>query len=126
MIENDIKLTSKNFLLYAAKNYQNPKCIDEEEFQEDLKRFKYIKRLLNRYRASGELSERLILNHLIVLLNVFGHEATVEMLALKIELEHWPALKPFLVYLRALKNDEFTGIEMDKFAIERLREIARL
>ena len=126
MIENDIKLTSKNFLLYAAKHYQNPKCIDEEEFQEDLKRFKYIKRLLNRYRASGELSERLILNHLIVLLNVFGHEATVEMLALKIELEHWPALKPFLVYLRALKNDEFTGIEMDKFAIERLREIARL
>ena len=126
MIDDNFKLTAKNFMLFAAKNYQNPLCIDEEEFQEDLKRFKYIKRLLNRYRAGGELSERLILNHLIVLLNVFGHEATVEMLALKIELEHWPALKPFLVYLRALKNDEFTGIEMDKNVINALREIARL
>jgi hypothetical protein len=119
-------LTNKTFNLYAAKNYKNPKCIDEEEFFEDLKRFKYIKRLLNRYYGGGELSERLILNHLIVLLNVFGHEPTVEMLAVKIHLEHWPTLKPFLIYLRALKNDEFTGIEMDKVAIDRLREIASL
>jgi len=121
-----MKLTVNNFNLYAAKNYTNSDCIDEDEFFEDLKRFKYIKRLLNRYRSSGELSERLILNHLIVLLNVFGNEPTIEMLGLKIELNHWPALKPFLIYLRALKNDEVTGIEMDKFVIQRLREIARL
>lgn len=120
-----MELTVNNFNLYAAKHYTNP-CIDEDEFFEDLKRFKYIKRLLNRYRSSGELSERLILNHLIVLLNVFGNEPTIEMLGLKIELDHWPALKPFLIYLRALKNDEVTGIEMDKFVIDRLREIARL
>ena len=119
-------LTNKNFNLYAAKNYHKPNCIDEEEFFEDLKRFKYIKRLLNRYYAGGDLSERLILNHLIVLLNVFGNESTVEMLAIKIKLEHWSTLKPFLIYLRALKNDEITGIPMDKFTIERLREIARL
>ena len=59
-----MKLTKDNLLLYAAQNYYNPKCIDSEEFLEDLKRFKYIKRLLNRYRDSGQLSERLILNHL--------------------------------------------------------------
>lgn len=121
-----MELTAKNFTLYAAKHYHSPNCIDEEDFYEDLKRFKYIKRLLNRYRGGGELSERLILNHLIVLLNVFGHEATVEMLALKVEYEHWGTLKPFLIYLRALKNDEFTGIEMDKNVINALREIARL
>jgi hypothetical protein len=126
MNNTEIKLTPKNFMLFAAKNYQNPKCIDEDEFQEDLKRFKYIKRLLNRYYAGGDLSERLILNHLIVLLNVFGNEPCVEMLAMKIQLEHWPTLKPFLIYLRALKNDEFTGIKMDKVAINVLREIARL
>lgn len=126
MNNTEIKLTPKNFMLFAAKNYQNPKCIDEDEFQEDLKRFKYIKRLLNRYYAGGDLSERLILNHLIVLLNVFGNEPCVEMLAMKIQLEHWPTLKPFLIYLRALKNDEFTGIKMDKVAINALREIARL
>ncbi|MAI05391.1 MAG: hypothetical protein CMA07_06735 [Euryarchaeota archaeon] len=126
MNNTEIKLTPKNFMLFAAKNYQNPKCIDEDEFQEDLKRFKYIKRLLNRYYAGGDLSERLILNHLIVLLNVFGNEPTIEMLAMKIQLEHWPTLKPFLIYLRALKNDEFTGIKMDKIAINALREIARL
>ncbi len=121
-----MELTQKNFTLFAAKHYHSPNCIDEDEFFEDLKRFKYIKRLLNRYHSMGQLSERLILNHLIVLLNVFGNEPTIEMLAQKIQLDHWPALKPFLVYLRALKNEEFTGIKMDKFVIERLREIARL
>jgi hypothetical protein len=121
-----MQLTINNFNLYAAKHYHSPNCIDEDEFFEDLKRFKYIKRLLNRYRSTGELSERLILNHLIVLLNVFGYEPTIEMLALKVELEHWSTLKPFLIYLRALKNDEFTGIKMDKFVIKRLREIAKL
>lgn len=121
-----MELNRNNFTLYAAKHYRNPTCIDEDEFFEDLKRFKYIKRLLNRYYGGGELSERLILNHLIVLLNVFGTDATVEMLAQKIVVEHWPTLKPFLIYLRAIKNDEITGIEMDKVAIQALREIARL
>mgnify|MGYP001178597054 CR=1 FL=1 len=116
-------LTKDNLILYAAKHYYNPKCIDSEEFFEDLKRFKYIKRLLNRYRDNGELSERLILNHLIVIFNVFGNEAGLDMLELRIELEHWSVLKPFLIFLNVIKNDMYTNIEMDKTVVEALREI---
>jgi len=116
-------LTKENLIVYAAKHYYNPKCIDSEEFFEDLKRFKYIKRLLNRYKTTGELSERLIINHLIVIFNVFGHEAGLDILELKIELDHWETLKPFLIFLKAIKNDMYTNIEMDKLVIERLRNI---
>ena len=118
-----MKLTKENLVVYAAKHYYNPKCIDSEEFFEDLKKFKYVKRLLNRYRQSGELSERLIINHLIVIFNVFGYEAGLNILELKIELEYWEILKPFLIFLKAVKNTEYTNIEMDKYVVERLREI---
>ena len=118
-----MRLTKENLVVYAAKHYYNPKCIDSEEFFEDLKKFKYVKRLLNRYRQSGELSERLILNHLIVIFNVFGYEAGLNILELKIELEYWEILKPFLIKLKAIKNDMYTNIEMDKYVVERLREI---
>lgn len=118
-----MQLTKDNLIVYAAKHYYNPKCIDSEEFFEDLKRFKYIKRLLNRYKASGELSERLIINHLIVIFNVFGYEAGLDILELKIELDHWETLKPFLIFLKAIKNTEYTNIEMDKLVVERLRKI---
>ena len=82
-----------------------------------------MKRLVNRYHRNNDLAERLILNHLIVIFNVFGYEAGVEMLALKIPLEQWPTVKPFLIFLNAIKNDDLTGIEMDKYVIEKLREI---
>lgn len=118
-----MRLTKENLVVYAAKHYYNPKCIDSEEFFEDLKKFKYVKRLLNRYRQSGELSERLIINHLIVIFNVFGYEAGLNILELKIELEYWEILKPFLIFLKAIKNTEYTNIEMDKYVVERLREI---
>ena len=118
-----MKLTKDNLILYAAQNYYNPRCIDSEEFFEDLKKIKYIKRLLNRYRDTGVLSERLILNHLIVIFNVFGYEAGLNILELKIELEHWGVLKPFLIFLKAIKNTEYTNIELDKLVVERLREI---
>ena len=118
-----MKLTKDNLTLYAAQNYHNPRCIDSEEFFEDLKKIKYIKRLLNRYRDTGVLSERLILNHLIVIFNVFGHEAGLNILELKIELEHWGVLKPFLIFLKAIKNTEYTNIEMDKTVVEALRKI---
>ena len=83
-----MQLTKDNLLVYAAQNYYNPKCIDSDEFLEDLKRFKYIKRLLNRYRDTGQLSERLILNHLVVIFNVFDIEAGLNILELKLELEY--------------------------------------
>lgn len=118
-----MKLNKNNLIVYAAKHYYSPKHIDGEEFFDDLKRFKYVKRLINRYYEKGDLAERLILNHLIVIFNVFGHEAGVEMLALKIPLEQWSTLKPFLVFLRAIKNDDITGIEMDKYVISKLREL---
>ena len=119
-----MKLTKNNVVVYAAQHYYNPRCIDSEEFFDDMKRFKYIKRLLNKYKQTGELSERLVLNHLIVLFNVFG-EASVELLAAKIELEHWPALNPFLIFLKMIKPEELTHpeLEMDKYVIGKLREI---
>lgn len=118
-----MQVTEKNLVVYAAQNYYNPKCIDSEEFFEDLKRFKYVKRLLNRYRESGILSERLILNHMIVIFNVFGFEAGINILELKIDKDHWPTLKPFLIKLKAIKNNQFIGIEMDSDVVEALRKI---
>lgn len=118
-----MQLTKDNLTLYAAQNYQNPRCIDSEEFFEDLKKFKYVKRLLNRYRDTDVLSERLILNHLIVIFNVFGIEAGLNILELKIELDHWSTLKPFLIFLKVIKNHEYTNIEMDKRVVDALREI---
>ena len=117
------ELTEKNLFLYAAKHYKNPKFSDIDDFYEDLKRFKYIKRLLNRYIESDELSERLILNHLIVVFNMFGIEAALEILNLKLEEKHWPVMKPFLVFLKYITNEQYTGITMDPNVIEILRKI---
>lgn len=118
----DLELTPNNVVLYAAKNYYTPNCIDSEQFFEDLKRFKYVKRLLNRYRDSGELSERLILNHLIVIFNVFGISAGLKILELKIDEEHWPALKPFLIFLKSIDYDGYPDVIMDDLAVQRLRD----
>jgi hypothetical protein len=117
------KLDSKNFLLYAAKHYYKPKVIDAEEFYDDLKRFMYLKRLLKRHYKTGELSERLVLNHLIVVFNVFDIEPCLKMLEYQIDSKYWPALKPFLIFLRHIRNDQYTDIEMDKVVIEKLRKI---
>jgi hypothetical protein len=117
------KLTDQNLFLYAAKHYNNPTFSDIDDFHEDLKRFKYIKRLLNRYIEHGELAERLILNHLIVVFNVFGVEATLNILDFKLDQAHWPVVKPFLIFLKYITNEQYTEIEMDKLVIEKLREI---
>jgi len=121
-----MELTKKNLVVFAAKHYHTPKCIDSDQFFEDLKRFKYVKRLLNRYRDSGELSERLLLNHLIVIFNVFGILAGLKILELKVEPEHWPTLKPFLIFLKAIDYDGYPDIEMDSHTVEKLREIKGL
>jgi len=118
-----MRLTKENLILYAAKNYYSPKCIDSEEFFEDLKKFNYIKRLISRYIETGVLSERLILNHLIIIFNAFGYEAGLNILELKIHVDRWNILKPFLIFLKAIQNDEYTNIEMDKYVVEKLREI---
>ena len=117
------ELTEENLFLYAAKHYYNPKFSDIEEFYEDLKRFKYIKRLVNRYLDHDELGERLILNHLIVIFNSFGVEASLNMLELKLDDKHWPVIKPFLIFLKYIENNQYLGIAMDQEVVERLRKI---
>ncbi len=118
-----ILLNDKNLPLYAAKHYYNPNFSDIDEFYEDLKRFKYIKRLVNRYLETEILADRLILNHIIVIFNVFGIEPALNMLKVKLDERHWPVVKPFLIYLSYIKNNEITGIEMDKAVVEFLRKI---
>ena len=117
------ELNEKNLFLYAAKHYKNPKFADIDEFYEDLKRFKYIKRLLNRYIETDELAERLLLNHFIVIFNMFGIEAALDILELKLEDKHWPIVKPFLIFLNYIKNDQYTGIAMDPHVVNELRKI---
>jgi len=93
------ELTEENFIMYAMKYYDNPSCKGMAEFLDDIKRFKYIKRLLGKYTGGKELKERLIINHMIVLNNLFGVEATTKMLFFKIDRKFWPQLKTFLVFL---------------------------
>ena len=123
-------LTEETFHLYAAKHYDNPQLYNEEEFYDDLKKFKYIKRLFNKYSETGELKERLILNHIVVLTNVFGPDAVVKLLFLRLP-EYLHYLKPFLLLLSILKDKVevnnivhiTTNISMDKTIVERLRDI---
>jgi len=95
------ELNEDNFLLFAIKNYENPQAVTKEDFEKDLNYFKYIKRLLKRYKNTGELKSQLILNHFIVLYNIFG-DATTPMLFFKIEEELWSVMKTFVVFLNKL------------------------
>jgi len=126
---HSIELTPDNFLLYAIKYYNNPSCLGMKEFENDLKRFKYIKRLLKRYKKTAVVSERLLLNHIILLHNVFG-EAIIPMLFYKIEPEHWPQIKTFLVFLdylpehyQIVKGLPETEVALDSTLVNKLRKI---
>ena len=103
-----------NFLIYAAKNYDRPHII-QSEFEDDLKRIKYVKRLIKKYKQTGDFKERLILNHVIILSNVFGTEATVNMLFLKLDHEDYPILKTILIFLKYMP-DKFS-VSFDKYII---------
>ena len=109
------------FTLFAARHYYNPSCIDAEEFHEDLKRFKYVKRLLNRYLDNGKLAERLIMNHLVILFNVFGYDAGLKMLEYKLEPKHWSVVNPFLIYLKVQLNTKYSNVMSDKNVVNKLR-----
>ena len=124
-------LNDDNFPIFAMKCYDSPKCI-MSEFEEDLKRIKYIKRLIKRYRTTGELKERLILNHLIILSNVFGTKNAVRMLFYKIDKEDYNILKTFLIFLDYMPsvisgingtNINSSDISVDLFVGKRLRAI---
>ena len=117
------ELNEDHLFLSAAKHYYHPKFSDIEEFYEDLKRFKYIKRLVNRYLDHGELAERLILNHLIVVFNAFGAEAMLNILELKLDEKHWPVVKPLLIFLKYITNDQYTQIPLDQIVVNELRKM---
>ena len=125
------ELTNENFLMYAIKHYDNPSCSGLKEFDDDLKRLRYIKRLLGRYKATGNIKERLIINHLVVLYNVFGIDAAPNMLFFKIQERFWPQLKPFLVFLNYMperiqhKGGRLLGadIALDANIVDILRKI---
>ena len=117
------KLTKGNVLMFAIQNYDNPQAEGEKEFYDDMKRFKYIKRLLKKYKVDGIVKERLLLNHIIILNNVFGPDAASTLLLFKIEPEHWSQLKSFLVYLNMLPPHEMQEVNDDLKITEVLRKL---
>ena len=125
-------LTEENFLMFAMREYNNMQCTDIEEFYDDLKKIKYIKRLFNIYKNDGQLKERLILNHLIVFYNVFPTYAGTRILFYKIEEHFWPMLKTFLIFLDRMpdkiglirgKEIISTDIKLDDGIVTKLRTI---
>ena len=125
-------LTEESFLMFAMREYNNMQCTDIEEFYDDLKKIKYIKRLFNIYKNDGQLKERLILNHLITWYNVFPVQAGTRILFYKIEEQFWPMLKTFLIFLDRMpdkiesirgKEIKSTDIKLDDGIITKLRTI---
>ena len=123
MIFNE--LTEENFLLFAIKNYENPQAVTKEDFDKDLNHFKYIKRLLKRYKNTGVLKSHLLLNHFIILYNIFG-EGTTAMLFFKIEEEMWEIMKTFVVFLDKLPEYPkcfIHDVEIDEYCLSELGRI---
>ena len=119
------ELNEDNYLLFAIKFYDNPQAVTKDDFEDDLKRIKYVKRLLKRYKNSGVLKTHLILNHLTVLFNVFD-DATVPLLFYNLEKELWPYIKSFLVFLNRLPEypkTEINTIEEDVECLKQLQSI---
>ena len=119
------ELNESNYMLFAIKFYDNPQSVTKDDFESDLKRIRYVKRLLKRYKNTGELKVHLILNHLIILFNVFN-EAAVPLLFYNLEEDLWPAIKSFLVFLNRIPEypkSHMHGIPEDQTCIEELKSI---
>ena len=124
MIFNE--LNEENFLLFAIKNYENPQAVTEEDFHKDLNHFKYIKRLFKRYKVSGTLKTHLLINHFIVLYNIFG-DATTPMLFYKMEKELWCSMKTFILFLNRLPDYPkcyIHDVEIDEYCMDQLKSIS--
>ncbi len=118
-------MNESNYLLFAIKFYDNPQAVTKDDFEDDLKRIKYIKRLLKRYKNTGELKTHLILNHLTVLFNVFN-DAAVPLLFYNLERDLWPYIKSFLVFLNRIPEyprTDITDIEEDSYCLSELHSI---
>ena len=117
------ELTHENINMFAMKHYDNPSCVDEVEFLDDMKRFRYLKRLFRKFDTSGELKVRLIVNHIIILSNVFGVDATTTLLFFKIEPNHWSLLKTFLVYLHFMPENDLVEVPINHVAMAQIGKI---
>ena len=120
------ELNESNYLLFAIKFYDNPQAVTKEDFDDDLKKIKYIKRLLKRYKASGELKIHLILNHLTVLFNVFN-DAAVPLLFYNLEVEYWSVIKSFLIFLNRIpeypRSNTLDHIQHDEYCLSQLKQL---
>ena len=121
------ELTEDNFLLFAIKNYENPQAVTKDDFDKDLNHFKYIKRLLKRYKNTGELKTHLLLNHFIILYNIFG-DATTPMLFFKIEEDLWSVMKTFVIFLNrfpAYPKSSFLVVQVDLDCLKQLNQVCK-
>jgi hypothetical protein len=119
------ELNENNYLLFAIKFYDNPQAVTKEDFEYDLKRIRYIKRLLRKYKNTGELKIHLILNHLTVLFNVFD-DAAVPLLFYNLDRELWPSIKSFLIFLNRFPEypkTEMHEVEADEISLEKLKDL---
>ena len=119
------ELNESNYIMFAIKNYENPQAVTQEDFYEDMKRFKWVKRLLNKYKNTGDLNVHLVMNHFIILYNVFG-DATTPLLFYKLDEDLWSILKTFVMYLERLLEFPITklhDIPVDKKCLELLNDL---
>ena len=116
-------LTPETIEVFAKRHYNNPSDIDRQEFEDDMKRFKYLKRLFRKYDTSGELKLRLIINHIIILSNVFGVDASTTLLFFKIDDIHWSLLKTFLVYLQFMPENDLIEVPINHQVMGQLGQI---
>ena len=117
------ELTPENINMFAIKHYDNPHCVDEQEFLDDMKRFKYLKRLFRKYDTTRELKSRLIINHIIILANVFGIDAATTLLFFKIDRKHWSILKAFLVFLQYMPENDLMDVQINHEVMGKLGQI---
>tara|TARA_A100001515_G_C4538496_1_gene199374 strand:+ start:517 stop:879 length:363 start_codon:yes stop_codon:yes gene_type:complete len=117
------ELNNDNFEIYAAQNYDNPACLTVADFKEDIARFKYINRLLRKYDETGEIQIRLLLNHIIILFNVFEIRAANRMIFYRIDLKHWSIIKTILLYLNLLPDGEKQDVYTDLYITKKLKEL---
>ena len=119
------ELNESNYIMFAIKHYENPQAVTQEDFYDDMKRFKWIKRLLNKYKNTGEMNVHLLVNHFIILYNTFG-DATTPLLFYKIDEELWGVLKTFIIYLQRLPEyprSHLNDIDIDKKCLQILKEL---
>ena len=116
-------LTPENINMFAIKHYNNPTCVDEKEFLDDMKRFKYLKRLFRKYETSKDLKMRLVINHIIILANVFGVDAATTLLFFKIESTHWSLLKTVLIYLRFMPENDLIEVQINHQVMAQLGKL---